>query len=156
MTNDNSSNIERASMDGTTRTVIHSGFWTTLFGIADIVLDYSTQTLYWANVSHHIGSSNADGSNKRLLTLNVSYVHTVNFFEGNLYYYTPYYWGRIASASTIMMPNADQFRYDLVRFYGYIRDIKVISDARQTAGIITIIAIVDLILCYNILYPIAI
>ena len=129
MTN-GSSNIERASMDGTTRTVIHS----TIFSIVDITLDYSTQTLYWANFSHHIGSSNADGSNKRLLTLNVSNVYIVDFFEGNLYYYTNY-WGRIASASTIMMPNADQIRYYLVTFCGYIRDIKVISDARQTAGI---------------------
>ena len=136
MTNDSGSNIERASMDGTTRTVIHS----TIFSIADIALDYSTQTLYWANYSYHIGSSNADGSNKRLLTLNISNVHTVDFFEGNLYYTD--YGGRIASASTIMMPNADQFRYDLVTFCGYIHDIKVISDARQTAGIITIIAIV--------------
>ena len=130
MTN-GSSNIERASMDGTIRTVIHS----TIFSIVDITLDYSTQTLYWANYSHHIGSSNANGSNKRSLTLNVSNVQIVDFFEGNLYYYTSY-WGRIALASTIMMPNADQIRYGFVTHCGNMRDIKVISEARQITGII--------------------
>ena len=63
--------IERASMDGTSRTVLHN---TGLIFPSGITLDYTTQTLYWIDAGRlRIESSNVDGSNRQTVT-------TVNAF----------------------------------------------------------------------------
>jgi len=52
--------IERASMDGTSRTVLHS---TGLTFPSGITLDYTSQTLYWIDAARlRIESSGVDGS----------------------------------------------------------------------------------------------
>ena len=58
--------IEKASMDGKNRTVIHN---TSLTLPDALTLDYQRQALYWADASlDKIESSNVDGSNRQLLT----------------------------------------------------------------------------------------
>lgn len=75
--------IERASMDGTSRTVLHST------GLADpigLTLDYETQTLYWVDYTlDNLETSSADGRNRKLLT-KVQYPHGLTFFDQKLYW----------------------------------------------------------------------
>ena len=58
--------IEKASMDGSGRVVIHS---TNLTWPNALTLDIPSQTLYWADASFDkVESSRVDGSNRRLIT----------------------------------------------------------------------------------------
>ncbi len=59
--------IEKASMDGTSRIVIHS---TSLVWPNALTLDIPSQTLYWADASlDKVERSGVDGSNRQLITL---------------------------------------------------------------------------------------
>ena len=127
MTN-GSSNIERASMDGTGRMTIHSKN----FRIIDFTLDYSTQILYWVNLTGHVESSNIDGTSKRLLKRFTQSVYSVDFFGSNLY---------IAHYSSvvqvpIMMANTTQTINNFISICTGRASavIKVISEARQLPG----------------------
>ena len=58
--------IERASMDGRAREILHN---TQLFWPTGLTLDYQNQVLYWIDTSlDKIESSNVDGTNRRLIT----------------------------------------------------------------------------------------
>ena len=65
--------IERASMDGTARMVLHNS---TVTSPVSLALDSSTQTLYWIDHSLSIlgrmESSSVNGSNRRLLFFSLS------------------------------------------------------------------------------------
>jgi len=77
--------IEKASMDGRNRSVIHN---TSLVWPNGLTLDYSTQVLYWADASlDKIESSNVDGSNRRVL-VNIAGHHPfgITLFEDTLYF----------------------------------------------------------------------
>ena len=77
--------IERASMDGTSREVLHN---TNLVWPNALTLDYDTQILYWMDASlDKFESSNADGSNRRLL----STTHIYHPF-GLTLYQDKFYW----------------------------------------------------------------
>ena len=77
--------IERVSMDGTSRTVLHS---TGLRRVHGITLDYVTQTLYWIDYDlNTIESSSTDGSNRRLLTrVNNRCSYDITIFDQKLYW----------------------------------------------------------------------
>lgn len=77
--------IERASMDGTSRTVLHSTGLSTPYGLT---LDYNTQTLYWIDYTlNKLESSRTDGSNRILLTrVNVQCPYGITFFDQKLYW----------------------------------------------------------------------
>ena len=77
--------IERASMDGKSRTVLHSTGLSTPYGLT---LDFDTQTLYWTDYTlDTLESSNADGTNRRLLTrLNIQCPYGLTFFDQKLYW----------------------------------------------------------------------
>ena len=77
--------IERASMDGTSRTVIHSTDLSTPYGLT---LDYDTQTLYWIDYTlDRLESSSTDGSNRRLLTrINIQCPYGITYFNQKLYW----------------------------------------------------------------------
>ena len=65
--------IEKASMDGSNRSVIHS---TNLIWPNALTLDYVSQVLYWADASlNKIESSYVDGSNRRVIVSTVSTIH---------------------------------------------------------------------------------
>ena len=77
--------IERASMDGTSRTVLHSTSLRTPYGIT---LDYDTQTLYWIDYTlDRLESSSVDGRNRRLLTtVNIRCPYGITFYDQKLYW----------------------------------------------------------------------
>ena len=78
--------IERVSMDGTSRTVLHSTGLRRTYGIT---LDYVTQTLYWIDYDlDSIESSRTDGSNRRLLKRLSGYQcpYDLTIFDQKLYW----------------------------------------------------------------------
>lgn len=77
--------IEKASMDGRNRTVIHD---TALTWPNALTLDYQRQVLYWADASlDKIESSNVDGTNRRLLsTVGVLHPFGLALFDSTLYF----------------------------------------------------------------------
>ena len=81
----NTDAIERVSMDGTSRTVLHSTGLSRTYGIT---LDYVTQTLYWIDYdTDTIESSTTDGSNRQLLTqISNPCPHDLTIFDQKLYW----------------------------------------------------------------------
>ncbi len=77
--------IERASMDGTSRRVLHSTSLTDPYGLA---LDIDTQTLYWTDISRNvIERSNTDGTNRLTLTTStISDPYFLTYYDGILYW----------------------------------------------------------------------
>ncbi len=77
--------IERASMDGTSRTVLHSTGLSAPYGLT---LDYDTQTLYWVDYTlDTLESSSVDGSNRMLLTReNIHCPYGITFFDQKVYW----------------------------------------------------------------------
>ena len=77
--------IERASMDGTSRQVLHS---TSLVWPNALTLDYTTQVLYWMDASlDKFESSNVDGSNRRLLsTTQIYHPFGITFYQSRVYW----------------------------------------------------------------------
>ena len=77
--------IEKASMDGTSRTVLHN---TGLSNVYGLTLDYDNQTLYWADYSNNqIESSFVDGSNRMLVTSSgIIDPFSITFYDGKLYW----------------------------------------------------------------------
>ena len=77
--------IERASMDGTSREVLHD---TSLAWPNALTLDYDTQILYWMDASlDKFESSNADGSNRRLLsTTHIYHPFGITFYRNTVYW----------------------------------------------------------------------
>lgn len=76
--------IERASMDGTSRMVLHR---TSLAESYAITLDYENQVLYWADYRlNKIESSNVDGSNRRTLSTSVRDPYSISYYDGRLYW----------------------------------------------------------------------
>ena len=77
--------IEKASMDGSNRSVIHN---TNLIWPNALTLDYASQVLYWADASlDQIESSNVDGSNRRVIaSTGVNHPFGITLFEDKLYF----------------------------------------------------------------------
>ena len=77
--------IERASMDGTNRRVLHN---TSLGWPNGLTLDYPAQVLYWVDaLLDRIESSNTDGSNRRLLsTTAIVHPFGITIYRGKLYW----------------------------------------------------------------------
>ena len=76
--------IERMSMDGTNRTALHT---TGLLWPNALTLDYSSQTLYWADAGlDRVEASNVDGTNRRVLfSYGANHPFGMEFFNGNLF-----------------------------------------------------------------------
>lgn len=71
-------------MEGSSRTALHSTNLQTPYALT---IDYTTQTLYWADYTlNKLESSNTDGSNRRLLTTNIRDPYAMTFFDGRLYW----------------------------------------------------------------------
>ena len=77
--------IERASMDGTSREGLHN---TSLVWPNALTLDYDNQILYWMDGSlDKFESSNADGSNRRLLsTTQIYHPFGITFYQNTVYW----------------------------------------------------------------------
>ena len=121
--------IERASMEGSNRTALHT---TNLHTPYALTIDYATQTLYWADYAlNKLESSNTDGSNRRLLTTNIRDPYFMTFFDGALYWSDHSYRGIYStlSSSPSRITSLLSIGYDP---YG----IQVINKDQQFEGIL--------------------
>ena len=77
--------IERASMDGTSREILHN---TSLIWPNALTLDYDTQILYWMDAGlDKFESSNVDGSNRKLLsTTHIYHPFGITLYQNWLYW----------------------------------------------------------------------
>ena len=83
-----SDTIERASMDGSSRMILHN---TGLSDTYAITIDIEYQVLYWADYTlNRIERSNVDGSNRVVLTTSIRDPFCMSYYNGRLY------WGDIS------------------------------------------------------------
>ena len=77
--------IERASMDGTSREVLHN---TSLVWPDALTLDYDAQILYWMDAYlDKFESSDVDGSNRRLIsTTHIYHPFGITFYQSRVYW----------------------------------------------------------------------
>ena len=89
--------IERASMDGTSRTVLHSTGMSYPYGLT---IDYENQILYWSDYSYdRVESSYVNGTGRVVLTTSsISSPQDIAYFGGSVYW-TDRGYDRIYSAS---------------------------------------------------------
>lgn len=129
-TDDGSVNrIEAASMDGTSRRIIHSTSLTSPYGLT---LDIDTQTLYWSDYSRNVlERSGVDGSNRVILTNRlISDPFYLTYYDGRLY------WGDWAYNRLLTTPVSSP---NDVTFFGAslgadVYGICAISPERQRQG----------------------
>lgn len=121
--------IERASMDGTSRSDIHSTGLTLTYGLT---LDIGTQTLYWADYSRRvIEKSNVDGTDRTILTNRLTLnPYFLTYYDGSLF------WGDWAHNRLLTTPTDSP---DAVRFFGSylhadVYAIEAISSDKQRPG----------------------
>ena len=120
--------IERATMDGNSRTVLHSSGLSNAYGLT---LDYDNQILYWVDSSlNRIESSSVNGSNRHVLTSFLSDPWAVTFYAGILYW-TDTYYNRIYSYPT---DSTASIQLVTSPFTSDPRDIRVASEDRQPLG----------------------
>ena len=122
--------IERASMDGTSREVLHS---TNLRWPNALTLDYNTQILYWMDAwLDRFESSNADGSNRTLLsTTQIYHPFGITFYQ-NRVYWTDWQLNAILSAPVKLPTQVTTVMSDLLLDP---MGISVVSVERQPAGL---------------------
>ena len=119
--------IQRVSMDGTGKTILHDTSLTAPYGLT---LDYDTQTLYWTDYTlNKIEKSNADGSNRALVTTSmVNDAYSITFFDGRLYW-TDFSYNRILT-TPVNSPRSAYLSSSLNDMYG----ITAITEDRQPIG----------------------
>ena len=122
--------IEKASLDGSFRTTLHS---TGLSNVIGLTLDYQNQTLYWMEHTYYgrIERSLVNGSNREtILSSGLYYPWAISYFAETLYL-TEYYNRRINSVSVSQPININT----IVSSTGnYPYDIKVIAEEKQQIG----------------------
>lgn len=121
--------IQRVSMDGTNQTILHS---TNLSAPYCLALDYSSQTLYWADYSlNKIEKSNTNGSGREVVTTSlVNDVWSLTFYNENLYW-TDLSHDRIFTAP-VDNSSTSTFLYNGV--IGDIYGIKAVAKEQQPQG----------------------
>ena len=129
-TDTGSDKIERASMDGTSRTALHTTGLSTPYALT---VDRDTQTLYWADYSYNkLESSRTDGSNRVLLT-SVSSVRDpfgITLYDGTLYW-SDWYYNRLLS-TPINTPNSVTFLGSYLTYDPW--GIQAITEEQQREG----------------------
>ena len=122
--------IERASMDGTARMVLHD---TNISFTIGMTLDYDTQTLYWIDSwLRTLESSSVDGSNRVLLTElpRFSSPWDVTFFESTLYWTDQ----RLNAIYSTSADSPSNFSTVIRSVFTDPFGIKVVSERRQMEG----------------------
>ena len=120
--------IERASMDGNSRTVLHD---TGLIWPNGLTLDYESQRLYWVEANLNIiESSKVDGTGRAVLTTQfIVHPFDVTFYQGRLF------WTDWAYRAILTVPTAAPENITLV--VGLPTEpmgIHVITSSRQPEG----------------------
>ena len=121
-------------MDGSpqSQAILHD---TTLSQPFSLTLDYDNQILYWADYSRNrIEKSNADGSNRQLVTTSlVNDAYGMTYFDGRLY------WTDLAYNRILTLPVTSTTSSYLTGSFGDMYDIKVTTEERQPLGECTIV-----------------
>ncbi len=128
------STIERASMDGTSRTLLHSS---SLGSVRGITIDYDTQTLYWIDQSlRKIESSHVNGSNRVLMASGglINSPRDITFYNGYLYW-TDSSYRRIIS--TPVSPPTNVISYVSGSYSYSLYGIRTVYTDRQPDGTIS-------------------
>ena len=122
--------IERASMDGTSRMILHN---TTLMAPSGLTVDYPTQNIYWIDYTlDRLEMSNTNGSNRVLLTvLNIVQPFDITFYRPSLYW-SDINSRRILTVSPESAVNSASFLSSTLSYNPY--GIKVIAQSRQPEG----------------------
>jgi len=123
--------IERASMDGNLRTVIHD---TDITSPSALTIDYGSQTIYWADFTlDRLEYSNVDGSNRKLLTnQNINSPFAMTFYSGVLY------WTDTSTYSVHSVPINSPDSVITLRYMGYWDrpyGIHAVAKDRQMEGL---------------------
>lgn len=125
--------IEKASMDGTFRTILHS---TGLSNSIGLTLDYRSQTLYWVEHSYYYGRierSSVNGSNREtILSRGLYYPWGISYFAETLYLTERYYWYRRISSVSVTQPIT--INSIVPSLGGYPYNIQVIAEEQQQIG----------------------
>lgn len=88
--------IEKATMDGNSRTVLHSSGLSRVYGLT---LDYQNQTLYWVDYSsNRVERSSVTGSDRVVVRTGLRDPWGVTYYSGRVYW-TDWYYDRIYSTS---------------------------------------------------------
>ena len=126
--------IEKASMDGLNRTVIHN---TNLAWPNALTIDYENQYLYWADAMlDKLETSKVDGSNRRLLIDRfILHPFSITFFKGFLYW-TDWQFDAILTAP---VDSPTQIRGLVLQLPVNPNGIEVVSRERQPQGSISIV-----------------
>lgn len=122
--------IERATMDGNSRTILHSSGLTNAYGLT---LDYGNQILYWVDFSsNRIESSSVNGLNRNVVATGLRDPWAITYYGGTLYW-TDLYYDRIFSFSTTSLPAS------IIEVTSYLgadpRDIRVTREDTQPLGL---------------------
>ena len=114
-------------MDGTSKTILHD---TSLSAPYCITLDYDSQVLYWADYNlDKIEQSNADGSNRRLVTTSlINNPYSITFFNGRLY------WTDLAYNRILTIPVTSSTSAYLTSTFGNMYGITAVTEERQPRG----------------------
>ena len=114
-------------MDGTSKTILHD---TSLSAPYCVTLDYDEQILYWADYNlNKIEKSNADGSNRQLVTTTlVNDAYSITFFNGRLY------WTDLSYDRILTLPTTSTASMYLTSGFGNMYGIKSITEERQPKG----------------------
>ena len=115
-------------MDGNAHTILHNTGLQTPYALT---IDYTTQTLYWADYAlNKLESSNTDGTNRTVLNTNLRNPYALTYFGGKLYWnewtYNIIYTTRPSSPNTIT--SLTQLTVDP-------QDIEIIDETVQFEGI---------------------
>lgn len=114
-------------MDGTSKTILHDADLSAPYGLT---IDYDTQTIYWTDYTRNrIEKSNADGSNRAVVTTSlVNDPYSITFYNGRLYW-TDLSYNRILT--TLVNSRSSSYLTGAVNdMYG----ITVITEERQPLG----------------------
>ena len=121
--------IERASLSGSNRTVIHN---TSLVWPNALTLDIPTQTLYWADANlDKVEMSNADGTN-RVLLVRFGVVHPFGIvFANNTLFFTDWSDNTIRYLSTIRRVVRSLHSTDAYSNNSTISGIQIVDPLKQ-------------------------
>ena len=117
--------IERASMDGMSRMILHS---TGLSRPFTLTLDYDSHMLYWIDTNTRtLETSSIDGANRRILTrTNIACPYGLAYFNQKLYWGDTCY--RNIYATSVSTPSSVSV---LVSIGNTPYRIKVVAEGRQ-------------------------
>ena len=136
--------IERATMDGNSRTILHS---TGLNNVYGLTLDYQNQIIYWTDYSNNrIESSSVDGSNRRIVVSSLRDPWAITYYGGMLYW-TDTHFDRIYSFSVRTSPASVIQVTSGLGSNPY--DVRVVSKDRQPLGMLCSHCTKDLSIMYT-------